>query len=118
MRMFANRKLRMAAVALAVMAGATGQALAGTGQGTVGSVLVGRLGHEVYVQVVNPTFNTPACATTGTWHFYFSTQNQAGRDMLATVLFAKATGIQLIFVGTGACSLGPDIQDVSYIITL
>jgi len=116
--MFVNRKLRSVFAGLAIMAGAAGQAVAGNGQGTVGSVLVGRLGYQVFVQVLNPTFTGYACGTPGTWHFAFSTQNPGGKDMLATVLAAKAMGLSLVFVGSGTCSQDANLEDVSYIITL
>jgi hypothetical protein len=116
--MFVNRKLRMALAALAITAGSAGPVLAGNGQGTVGSILVGRLGYQVFVQILNPTFTSYACGTPGTWHFAFSTQNPGGKDMLATVLAAKAAGISLVFVGTGTCTQDANLEDVSYIITI
>jgi len=117
--MFANKKLGMISMALAVLAGATGQALAGTGQGTVGQVLVGRLGHQVIVQLVGSVSGFP-CGTPhpNGYNYMFNTQNPGGKDMLATVLAAKASGATLYFVGTGACSEESNIEDTSYIIAM
>jgi len=107
--------------AIAAMTFAVGSpAMAGNGQGSVGSILVGRLGYQVFVQVKNPTFTGFACGTPNptNWHFAFSTQNPGGKDMLATVLAAKASGTKLVFVGSGTCTQDANLEDVSYIITV
>jgi hypothetical protein len=85
----------------------------------VGSVLVGRLGHQVFVQILNPVFTGFACGTPNpsNWNFAFSTQNPGGKDLLATVLAAKTADIALVFVGTGTCTQDSALEDISYIIT-
>lgn len=103
----------------ACMAMSATQVFAGYGIGTVGSVLVGRLGYQVYVQLTNASFSNFACGTpnaSSTWQWSFSTQSQSGRDMLATVLAAKASGTTLQVVGTGTCSQDPNLEDASYVI--
>ena len=117
--MLTGGKAISAAMAVAMMA-LCSPSLAGNGQGTVGSILVGRLGYQVFVRVNNPTFTGFACGTPSltNWHFAFSTQNPGGKDMLATVLSAKASGTQLVFVGSGTCTQDANLEDVSYIITV
>ena len=115
-----DRKARTTlAIAIAVL-GVAGQASAGTGQGHVGSVLTGRLGYQVFVQLTNATFTSFGCGNpnSGTWQYAFTTQSQGGKDMLATLLWAKATQTQIILVGGGTCSQDAGLEDVSYIITL
>jgi hypothetical protein len=106
-----------AALAIAAVAAPVS---AGTGQGTIGSILTGRLGYQVFVQITGASFNGFACGTpsTGSWQFAFMTQNQGGKDMLATLLSAKAMGLQVIMVGGGTCSQDAALEDVNYIITL
>jgi hypothetical protein len=114
----ARKGLPAFVLALVGIVGVAPVAGAGTGQGKVGSFLVGRLGYQVFVQVLSPVFTNFACGTPnpGNWHFAFSTQNPGGKDMLATVLAAKATGATLVFVGSGTCTQDSALEDVSYII--
>ena len=116
-----NRKSRLIALAVTSTLAALGNiAFAGTGQGKVGTYLVGRLGYQVYVQILNPVFQSFPCGTPNlnNWQYAFSTQAPGGKDMLATLLAAKATGQTLIFVGTGTCTQDAAMEDVSYIIAL
>jgi hypothetical protein len=117
--MFSMRKVKMALV-MAALAAAASQSFAGTGQGKVGSMVVGRLGYQVFVQITDATFAQFACGTpnANNWTFAFSTQNPGGKDMLATVLAAKTSGATLIFVGNGQCTQDPAMEDVSYVIAL
>lgn len=120
MAMAKNSKKGMT-VSIAIAAlGFAAHATAGTGQGHVGSVLTGRLGYQVFVQLTNATFTSFGCGTpnTGSWQFSFTTQSQGGKDMLATLLWAKATQTQIILVGNGTCGQDPGLEDVNYIITL
>ena len=115
-------KLNGAALSILVamcMAVSSPPSIAGSGQGTVSSVLVGRLGYQVYVQLTNASFTGFACGNPNpsSWQWAFSTQTQSGRDMLATVLAAKATGVTLYVVGTNTCSQDPALEDVAYVIT-
>ena len=59
------------------LAVAGGQAVAGNGTGKVGSILTGRLGYQVFVQLLNPSYTNYACGTPSTsWTFAFTTQSQ------------------------------------------
>jgi hypothetical protein len=115
-----KKGLQMTVLAAAATLGLAREVSAGTGQGSIGILLVGRLGYQVYVQLANASFANFGCGTPNTtsWQFAFSTQNPGGREMLATVLAAKASGAQLYIVGTGGCTQDPSLEDVSYVIAL
>lgn len=102
----------------ACMAMSATQVFAGYGTGTVGSVLVGRQGYQVYVQLTGASFSGFYCGTPNpnSWQWSFSTQTQSGRDMLATVLAAKASGGTLQIVGLNSCSQDSTLEDVSYVV--
>jgi len=91
----------------------------GQAQGTVGKVVVGRLGYQVFVEVLGSVANFP-CGTPhpNGYNFAFSTQTSGGKDMLATVLAAKASGATLYFLGNGTCTLDPTIEDTQYVIAM
>jgi hypothetical protein len=93
-------------------------AFAGNAYGTVGNVLVGRLGNQVYVQLVNATVSGWPCASSvPNWGYAFLLDAPGGRDMLATVLAAKAAGQLLQVVGNGTCTIDPTLENVSYVVT-
>jgi hypothetical protein len=113
-----KKRLRVGILAAAGMFAISGQALAGYGIGKVGAILVGRLGYQVYVQITSASFVSFACGTPSTmWQFAFSTQGQSGRDMLATLLAAKATGTDVQLVGANTCTQDANLEDVMYVVT-
>jgi len=92
------------------------QAVAGYGIGTVGQVMVGRLGTQVYVEIRGTFPGGFACTVrTDGLRYAFLLSNSGGKEMLATILAAKATGGTLQVVGAGTCSQDPGLEDVSYV---
>jgi hypothetical protein len=91
---------------------------AGDGNGVVGQVVVGRLGNEVYIQLLNPGISSWPCNGThpNGFRYAFLLSQPAGEAMLSTVLTAQATGKKLLVVGTGACTIDSTIEDVHYVV--
>ena len=50
----------------------------------------------------------PACATSGYWAV--DTDTQQGKSILSLLLTAYATGKEISLLGTGNCSLRPDME--------
>jgi hypothetical protein len=93
----------------------------GNGEGEVGKVLTGRLGHEVYVEPTNVTLQSYACATAHPSGFRFAfslTNHQSGKAMFAAIMSAQAQGKRVFFQGTGACTIDPTVEDLAYVIVL
>lgn len=118
--MSTSRFLLVSALAMSAAGGLASHAHAGGGSGTVGQVVVGRQGHQVFVELTNESISDFPCASVhpNGFNFAFSTQSSGGKDMLATVLAAKASGAHLYFVGNGTCNQDSMIEDASYIIAL
>lgn len=88
-------------------------------EGTIGKVLVGRLGKEVFFGMADPTIN--GCAKHHpNFQFGFLTSIPGGKEMLAAVLAAKVSGKTVEVVGTDICTdldvPDGDIETVNYII--
>lgn len=59
--------------------------------------------------IITGTYNAkPGCATSGYWAV--DTDTQQGKSMLSLLLTANATGKSVSFLGTGSCSLRPDME--------
>ena len=95
-------------------------ALAGYGVGNVGQVMVGRVGDQVYVELTSATITSWPCASThpSGFRYAFLISQAGGREMLATILAAKAAGQILQVVGNGACTIDPTLEGVSYVVAL
>lgn len=89
--------------------------LAGTGQGTVAKVENGPLyGGRVFVTIDGTVSDQPACRSTGNYHFVFDTTTPGGKDLLATVLLAKATKQSIIVSGYNQCALYNGVEDLRW----
>jgi hypothetical protein len=91
---------------------------AGYGTGTVGQVLVGLSGDHVYVQLLSPTMTSWACTAHHPlgFQFQFALSQGGGRDMLAIVLTAAATGKAILMQGAGTCAWDNTLEDIVYVI--
>lgn len=100
---------------LALLSLFCGAANAGTGQGTVAKVENGPLyGSKVFITIDGTIAEQPACKGTGSYHFVFDTSVPGGKDVLATVLLAKATKQSVIVSGAGQCSLYGGVEDLRW----
>lgn len=90
---------------------------AGTGRGTVAQLIVSHSGHTVFVEVVNGTITSFPCASThpNGFRYGFRTDVPGGKEMLAALMTAKATGAEVMVVGKGTCASNPMIEDVDYL---
>lgn len=113
-RSFRRRLLAFVSASLLVLLGGT--VSAGTGSGTIGQMIVGRMGNQVYVQLLNPSIiNFPCASPHSIFHFAFLITNSGGKEMLATLLAARASGQSIYLVGAGTCNVDPQTEDVSYV---
>jgi len=92
----------------------SGFSYAGDQTGTIQKLFVS--GRDYPAPNQNPThvyikgsYNAkPDCATSGYWAV--NTETQQGRAILSLLLTANATGKTVTFLGTGSCSLRPDME--------
>lgn len=92
----------------------SGFSFAGNQVGTIQKLFVS--GRDYAPPNQNPTHVTisgdynikPDCATSGYWAV--NTDTQQGKAMLSLLLTANATGKKVSFLGTGTCSLRPDME--------
>jgi hypothetical protein len=91
---------------------------AGYGIGTVGQVLVGRLGDQVYVELLDPSISSWPCGGThpNGFRYAFLLSSPGGEAMLSTVLTAQASGKRLQVVGAGVCTIDATVENVTYVI--
>jgi hypothetical protein len=90
---------------------------AGDGVGTVGQVLVGRNGNQVFFELLNPTINGWPCGSTHPSGFrYVFLLTGPGDAMLAAVLAAQAAGREIQVVGAGVCNIESNLETASYVI--
>jgi hypothetical protein len=110
-----KQSLWLAAIASLLLAKPS---FAGYGTGTVGQVLVGLNGDHVYVQLLSPTMTSWACTAHHSlgFQFQFALSQGGGRDMLATVLTAAATGKAILMQGGGTCAWDNTLEDIVYVI--
>lgn len=92
---------------------------AGSGAGTVNQLLVGRNGHEVYVEIVGEISNF-SCSEShpSGFNFGFSlSDHNAAKEMLAVLTAAQLSGKQVLIQGEGVCtSYDPRLESASYVI--
>jgi len=71
----------------------------------------------VYVELLDASIAGFPCASThpNGIRYAFSLQAQGAREMLATLLAAKAAGQTIEFVGTDTCTIDSQMEDVSYV---
>jgi hypothetical protein len=110
--------VRLVAAATAAIASTSVQA--GHGQGDVGAVMVGRNGYEVYVELLNFSVASWPCAGThpNGWRYAFLLNQGGGKEMLATILAAKASERKIQVVDTGGCTIDPTLANAHYVIQL
>ncbi len=72
---------------------------------------------HVYVEIDVEPINKPACATNAVYDYAFQQNNGiAGGGVLAVLLSAKLTGDNLTIVGTGTCTIYPNMEDINNVI--
>jgi hypothetical protein len=108
------------ALSLIAMLGFTASAWAGYGVGEVGQLMVGRLGNQVYVELLNVSVSGWPCATThpNGFRYAFLLDVTGGKEMLASLLAAKASGLQVRIVDTAACTIDTSLANVAYVTQL
>jgi hypothetical protein len=86
---------------------------AGTTDGKVGSVFVHAFNDVFAFGMVstNPVF--ASCAASK--RYAVSTSTQQGKNLLSTILAAKAAGQTIQVVGKGTCTANGDSEDINYV---
>lgn len=86
---------------------------AGTTEGKVGSIFVHGFNDAFAFGMIstNPMF--ASCATSR--RYAISTATQQGKNILSTILAAKAAGQAIQVVGKGTCTANGDSEDIAYI---
>ncbi len=88
------------------------------GIGTISSLLVGRLGYQVMVNI-SGSVDPVECRTRTDWQYYLDLTTPGAKEMLATLLTAKSTGQKIYVVSTGTCdSTGQGAEVISYLMLL
>lgn len=87
---------------------------AGNQAGTIQKLFVSGIDYAAPNQnpthvIITGSYNVkPDCATSGYWAV--NTDTQQGKSILSLLLTASATGKSVSFLGTGNCSLRPDME--------
>lgn len=110
-------KLKCLAVALASLL-STVSAYAGGATGTVGQVMVGRLGNQVFIELHAAQYSAWPCSTIhpSGFRYAFLLGSDKAKAMLSIILSAQTTGQQLQVVGSGNCSVDASLEDVDYVV--
>jgi hypothetical protein len=110
-------KLKCLVVALASLL-ATMSAYAGGATGTVGQVMVGRLGNQVFIELHADQYSGWPCSATHSsgFRYAFLLGSDKAKAMLSIILTAQATGQQLQVVGSGNCGVDASLEDVDYVV--
>jgi len=101
---------------IAALFGASGLATAGSQTGTIIGIHVRASDGLIYVLIDGPMSNRPACATINYWMIK-NENSTTGKQQLAQLLAARASGKQVTLVGSNTCtrwSDGEDIDDVVF----
>ena len=95
---------------------AASSAHAGVAQGKIGQLVVGHGGHKVFIEILGTVSGFP-CATShpNGFRYALSTDNPGGKEMLATLLAARAGDQNIQIVGNASCTLATNMEDVSYV---
>jgi len=104
--------------ALVVTLTTVGAAHAGYATGPVGSVLVGRNGAEVYVELLTSAYDSWPCTSThpNGYRYALLLTWPGAREMLATILAAQASGKSLTIVGGAVCTVDASVENMNYVI--
>lgn len=110
------KKLLLRFLFIVAFFGASGSVLAGTQTGHVVHIHVRASDGLVYVILDGALSNRPACATINYWMIK-NENSTSGKQQLAQLLAAKASGQEITLVGSNTCtrwSDGEDIDDVVF----
>lgn len=103
---------RLLALALPLFVAA---AQAGTGQGTVAKLESGpQYGSRFFITIDGAVTGQPPCRAENNYHFVFDTAAPGGKDLLATVLLAKATKQNVVVSGYNQCGLYNGVEDLRW----
>jgi hypothetical protein len=90
---------------------------AGYAVGTVEKILVGRQGHEVYVQITGDIEDFP-CASShpNGYNYGFSLSGHAaGSEILSALMVAYSSGKTASVQGNATCNLNSQLEDIGYV---
>jgi hypothetical protein len=91
------------------------QALAGIGQGTIAKIESGPLyGNKVFITIEGSVTGQPTCWASGNYHFAFDSSATGGKNLLASIMLAKATKQSVVISGYDACTLYGGIEDLRW----
>lgn len=96
------------------------QTEAGQFKGQIKSIGVGKH-YDAYcanstacvVVMVDSTYNKTSC-NTDSWTFAFDSSTETGKNTLAMVMAAKASGQEVVIGGTGTCTVKSTSEDLNY----
>jgi hypothetical protein len=92
----------------------SGSVYAGATEGKVGAVFVHVFNDAVVFGMQPTSSGFASCATSS--RYAVTTSAQQGRNVLSTILAAKAANQTIQVVGKGTCAVNPDAEDVNYIV--
>lgn len=92
------------------------QAFAGETQGKIQSIWVHGYNDTVLISLVTTQPNLAPCAVTG--RYAISTSTQQGKNIMSTILFAKASNQTVAVGGRNTCSVHGDAEDINAIVII
>lgn len=99
----------------ALLAFVGGHAFASIGQGTIAKVESGPIyGDKVFITIEGSVTGQPACWASGNYHFVFDSTAPGGKNLLASIMLAKASKQSIVIAGNGVCSLYGGVEDLRW----
>jgi hypothetical protein len=115
-KLFCSRRLslarRMIGLGILLCLGVSSSAFAGSQVGKVSRLIVRSDDGLVYLFLTGTGSGKPACATIAYWMIR-DEKSAAGKQQLALLMLAEATGQQVTITGTGRCERWSDGEDIS-----
>lgn len=99
-------------ILLSVLSFGFGVAQAGNVTGTVTNLMVRSTDGLIYVVVTGTPVGRPACAALNYWMIMNENSN-SGKQQLAALMGAKASGQTVTIWGNGTCNRWPDGEDIA-----
>lgn len=99
----------------ALLAIVCSQAVAGIGQGTIAKIESGPLyGDKVFITIEGAVSDQPSCRSGGNYHFVFDSTAPGGKNLLASILLAKASKQSIVVSGSNVCNLYTGVEDLRW----
>lgn len=100
---------------IAAFFGVPGSVLAGSQTGIITAIHVRTSDDLIYVVLDGPISNRPACATINYWMIK-NENSTTGKQQLAQLLAARASGQKITLTGLNTCTRWPDGEDIDEVV--